>query len=450
MFIQAQRLARERDLATLERDKARRVAGFMNELLTTWDDAGVVAGDLTARQLVDRGAEKLAAGELEDQPAVRAALLSALGEVYVFHDEDARARELVTEAHALRLAELGEEHLETAESYAALGELAYRAADHEEAERNYRRALEIRRRLAGERSGEVADSMSQLGQLFHRAGDFAAAEQYFGGALERYQALRGDADPTVLHLKQAYSQLAGTLGRPDEELALLREVLAGSIELYGEDHLRVADVSSQLAVCLKNRALFDEAESLYKRAIDLRRKHLGVHLATARSLNNYGIFLRARGSDAEAGPVLAEALEMYTEVLGREHPTMALPIGNYAAWLLDNGSLAEAEKLFEESLALFHREVGKDHWVTAAFQSKYGLCLIRQGRRERGEAELTRGVEILLEKHPADHRTHEAVARLVDWYGESGRPEQASALQARAEALWAPIDSGERAQSGPS
>ncbi len=438
MFIQAQRLAKERDVANLERDKARRVAGFMNELLTSWDDAGVVAGDLTARQLVDRGAEKLAAGELEDQPGVRAALLATVGEVYVFHSEYTRAKELVEEAHSLRLAEFGEEHLETAASFAALGELAYRAGDHEQAEAQYLKALEIRKRLAGDVSTEVADSLAQLATLFHAAGKFEEAEQHYGGALERYQVLRGDADRTVLHLKQAYSELAGTLGRTDEELALLREVLTGSIELYGEDHLRVAEVSGQLAVYLKNRSLFDEAEPLYRRALDLRRKHLGVHHATAQSMNNYGIFLRARGSEAEAGSVLKEAVAMYSEVFGRDHPTMALPIGNYASWMLDNGSLAEAQKLLEESLDLFYNgPAGRNHWVTASFKSTYGICLIRRGRMEAGEAELVRGVEILLEQHPKHRRARKAIAQLVEWYGESGRPEKAAELQARAEAAWA-------------
>ncbi len=436
MFLQAERVAQERDLASLERDKARRVAGFMNELLTSWDDAGVVAGDLTARQLVERGAEKLAAGELADQPAVRAAVLAALAEVYVFHGEDTRARELVSESHTLRLSALGEEHLETADSHAALGELDFRATRHDEAEKHFRRALALRRQLAGEQSLDVADSMAQLGSLLYRTGDFENAERYMKGAVERYRAHRGDVDPTTLHLKQAYSELAAVTGRPDEELALLQEVLAGSIALYGEEHLRVADVSSQLGVKLKNRERYAEAEPLYRRAIDVRRKHLGTHEATASSINNYGIFLRAKGSDAEAGPVLAEALEMYSEVLGREHPKTAMPIGNYAAWLLEHGSLAKAEALFEEALGLLHQELGADHWVTASFQSKYGVCLLRQGRSEAGEAELVRSVDVLLEKSPMDRRAQEAVIQLRDWYRKSGQDEKASDLLSRTESLW--------------
>jgi serine/threonine-protein kinase len=433
-FFQARRLEVERDAANLERDKARRVAELFGEMLTAEDDAGVPAGDLTARQLVDRGAARLASQELDDQPAVRAALLQAVGDVFLFHEEVEPARKLLDEALVLRRGLGGEDDLEVAESLDSLGDLARREEDLDQALALAREALGIRRRLAGEPSAEVVASLIDVARVLHTRGEFVEAERTYAEALGQARQLPGHR-ALVLELMQAHAGLVGTISDPDAMLATLWEVLEGSIELFGENHLRVADVSAELAVDLRKRKRYDEAEPLYLRALAIRRATLGAHEQTAQALNNYGLFLKEKGAMAEAGEVLAEAVGMYEEVYGPDHPGSAIGITNYAAWLRDNGSVEEAARLYEKAIALeVEGPLGPDHWVVAIHRYQHATCLMKLGEEERAERELERSVETLLDKHPRHGGARVAVGLLEDWYEKHGRIEDAAALRERATA----------------
>jgi eukaryotic-like serine/threonine-protein kinase len=430
-FVQARHLAAERDVAELERDKARRVAGFLTETLTARDDAGVPAGELTARELIDRGAAHLADDALDDQPAVRAALLQAVGEVYLFHERTDRAQELLDEALVLRRAALGEEHLDTAESRAALGDLALRDRDMETAFDHYSAALEVRRRLAGEPSSPVADSLAQLATLHHMQGDFEESERLYRQALEQYRNLPGESE-RVLELMQIHAHLLGTLGHGEEALATMQRALTEAAALYGEDHVLVADIAGMLAVELKNRGRYEEARPLYLLTLGFWRDRVGVHFKTAQALNNYAVFQNVSG-DPDAGPTYAAAIEMYTEVLGRDHPDMAQILGNYATWTRKNGSLAEARALYEEALGLFRAQPeGESFWVTAVYQAGYAVCLLEAGEQRRGEAELVHAVDVLLDKHARHRGARVAVESLLERYEQTGRAAEAAALRVRA------------------
>jgi serine/threonine-protein kinase len=81
LALQVRRTARERDAASLERDRAEQVTRFLVDLFAVSDPTrtGVTGDSLTG--LLDRAAER-AVRELGDQPAVQAAALDAIGAVH--------------------------------------------------------------------------------------------------------------------------------------------------------------------------------------------------------------------------------------------------------------------------------------------------------------------------------------------------------------------------------
>jgi serine/threonine-protein kinase len=74
-------LANERDVAKRERDAAQAVTDFMVELFEVTDPSEARGSSITAREVLDRGNERIA-DELKDQPEIRARLLDAIGRVY--------------------------------------------------------------------------------------------------------------------------------------------------------------------------------------------------------------------------------------------------------------------------------------------------------------------------------------------------------------------------------
>src|SRR5258708_7716890 len=87
-YVQSLRIAAERDQvaeqrerAEHERARAEEVSSFLVNLFKLSDPEANRGNQVTARELLDSGAERLRAG-LQDQPATKAALLTTVGEVF--------------------------------------------------------------------------------------------------------------------------------------------------------------------------------------------------------------------------------------------------------------------------------------------------------------------------------------------------------------------------------
>ena len=75
------RLARERDRARLAAARAEQTATFLADIFAQADPEHSRGADITAREILNRGAERIDE-QLGDQPEVQAAMLDVLGGVY--------------------------------------------------------------------------------------------------------------------------------------------------------------------------------------------------------------------------------------------------------------------------------------------------------------------------------------------------------------------------------
>ena len=77
-----------------------------------------------------------------------------------------------------------------------------------------------------------------------------------------------------------------------------------------------------LASELKAQGKYDEAEPLYREALEMRRATRGDrHSSTLTSIGNLGTLLRDKGDLTAAEPLLREALEVSRETLGDRYPS---------------------------------------------------------------------------------------------------------------------------------
>ena len=100
--LQARSITRERERAELEAETAREVESFVLGLFEVADPGSSRGETVTARELLDRGVERVDAG-LARQPAVQSRMLSTLGAVHTGLGLFDEAIELQRRALALRL-----------------------------------------------------------------------------------------------------------------------------------------------------------------------------------------------------------------------------------------------------------------------------------------------------------------------------------------------------------
>jgi tetratricopeptide (TPR) repeat protein len=134
-------------------------------------------------------------------------------------------------------------------------------------------ALAVRREVLGEDDAWVAETRIGLARLLGRLGEAEEAERLARLGLD---GLRQNGAEASAELADALRVHAGTLlalERLDEAEALYREALERRIELLGDDHLDVAEVLEDLAVCLRrmDRPLEGEAAARRARSIRLLR-----------------------------------------------------------------------------------------------------------------------------------------------------------------------------------
>src|SRR5262249_28621976 len=185
MTLQAVHIARERDRANQEAATAQAVTESLIAMFEVADPGKARGNVITARELLDQGAEKVVR-ELRHQPVVQAKLLDTIGQLYQSIGLYDREQPLLEEALKLRRQALGYEHPDVATSLNHLGEVASLKGDYAGSESLFREALAMRRKLLGEEHREVAECLHNLGLLLVDRGNFGEAE----GLLREALALR--------------------------------------------------------------------------------------------------------------------------------------------------------------------------------------------------------------------------------------------------------------------
>jgi len=336
--VMSWRIAREAARAEREAEAARQVSEFLVGMFEVTDPfavAPVGGGEVTARDILDRGARRLET-ELADQPRIRARLLNTIARVYERLGLYDPAHELFEKALALRRESLGGDHPDVAESLGDLGWLCHVQGDQDRAEAFLREALALRRKNLGEEHLYVANDLHNLAWVLQAKGEHAAAEEASRQALAMKRRLLPDPHPALAASLNHLAFLLQSEGNPAAAEPYAREALGMTRRLWGE-HPDVAESLNNLARVLLAKGEPEAAEPYAREALAMRQRLLGAeHPAVAQSLHDLASVLRARGDYAAAEPLLLRSLAMYRHLLGEDHPGVAMCRGSladlYTAW----------------------------------------------------------------------------------------------------------------------
>ena len=253
-----------------------------------------------------------------------------------------------------------------------------------------------RENAAGSDGGSLASLSHRMGEGAQRAGegdvDDALAE------LAGYSLVELEAESFTLHrLLQAvlHDRLVPDARRPwlDHAIQLVNDFApfqsddartwpvwdrvrphaAAILRETGDENTPTAAVlMSKLGLLLTTKALYAEAEPLYRRTLVLGEKNLGLeHPEVAIRLNNLATLLYGTNRLAEAEPLMRRALAMDEKSFGPEHPKVATDLNNLATLYYVTNRLAEAEPLMRRAVEIFEKSLGPEHPNTQTVKQNY-------------------------------------------------------------------------------
>jgi len=392
MTVQAGRIAAERDRANAEAARANQeaeakgqVSEFLKDLFTVSDPGEARGNSITARELLDRGAEKIE-GMLTEQPETRAELMATMGFVYHSLGLYAQAEPLLEQALAERKRVLGDDHLDTLASINGLAILYKSQGRHAEAEPLYLSTLETRKRVLGDDHPHTLASMNNLAILYKRQGRYAEAEPLYLETLAIRKRVLGDDHLDTLSSTNNLANLYRHQGRYAEAEPLYLETLEATKRVLGDDHLSTLGFMNNLANLYRNQGRYAEAETLYLETLATRKRVLGDdHPGTLASMGNLAILYWSQGRYAEAEPLYLETLETRKRVLGDDHLSTLRSMNNLASMYKSQGRYAEAEPLYLKTLEISQRVLGDDHPDTLGSMNNLAMLYLGQGRYAEAE-----------------------------------------------------------------
>ena len=378
--FQARRIAIERDRANQQAAVATQVSDFLIELFETSDPEESQGENVTAREILDRGAERIEQ-ELTDQPEVQARLMSSIGWVYhtvgLFDDSE----RLLRRAIELQRAHLGPEHPETLESMASLNETLYRQGRYRELEQLDVELLELRQRVLGEDHPDTLESYEAVGVTYLDQGRYAEAQPLLQHVLEARRRTLGDEDPATFGAQYNLATMVYSLGRPQEAAEMYREILEIQRRVEGENGRSTLTTQGALGRALAVLGHYEESEALLRKTLEGRQKLLGPeHDGTLMTVGELAGVIGNQGRHAEAERQYRELVETRLRISGPDHPRTRSALRGHGLELMALGRYDEANERLTVALDRERRLQGDGHPDTLSCERSLARLRIAQGR----------------------------------------------------------------------
>lgn len=207
--------------------------------------------------------------------------------------------------------------------------------------------------------GQATDwgrAVKEAGKL-HRKGDLKGAESGLFKALLLAEAF-GPTDPRLGFTLDYLGTLSLQAGEPEKADPMFRRALKVFEGSRGAASDEALETASNLAESLEARGLNQEAEPLYRRVVEAKRKD---PMQRSTDLNNYGLCLDALGRQDEALAHYELALELRRKARGEKSLEAAEIYSNQARVYYMKGDFARAEALFVKALAIDEKKLGENH-----------------------------------------------------------------------------------------
>ena len=384
-----QRAAAAREAATLEQ-----VVDFMMSVFDASNPEIAMGNDPTASELLRIGVERIDES-LQDEPAVRARLLSTLGQVHWRRNELEVADSLIAQSLEIKRAVAVTPEDEVLRDILLLALVRHETGEFEEAEGLYVEALEGKRRLHGPDHRDSMIALANLGTLYHDMGRLDEALETSTEVLELKRRNLGDSDPSTLTSVMNMASLLGAMHRYDEARELLeqsRDVVRRDV---GLNHPLTLGIEENLAIVIGMQGNLEEEIVLLLDIIDRKTSVYGeFHVETQLMKRNLGVVYRDLERLDDAERVLTETLEYFRGSYGDAHLDTLRNRSHLAAvWALRGDHDLVVSEL-PVVLGEYEAQIGDENPYVIDVLAELGNSLIALGREEEGRQQLNRALEL--------------------------------------------------------
>ena len=160
----------------------------------------------------------------------------------------------------------------------------------------------------------------------------------------------------------------------DEQEAWTREAMEIAEEAdLAED---IAKLNNNLAGLYESQRRYDEAETLYLKALQVREQILDEnHPDTTYTYHGLGWVYKGQRRYKEAETLFLKALQVREHVFGKSHLFTAYYYNNLALFYQNQERYKEAEALFLKARKIVEQNLGKAHPDTVVIRRNYGRLL---------------------------------------------------------------------------
>ena len=314
---------------------------------------------------------------------------------------DSPAESLLRKAQEQATSELGLNHVLTApilDTFAAF--LQGKGEQLDTAESLYSQALDSRRGLLGDDDPETITSAHNLAGLVEAAGQLGRAEDLHRQVvLARLRVLGIQHPDTIASIDKLVAVVSLRLSHGEEEptpqYAVSKLYKEAVVENQDGETPGIAAQLNAMAIRVHERGVLDDAEQLYRQALDLNREALGDdNLETAANCYNLGLVLSHKGNPGSAEPFIQQSLDVRDAHLGTSDPLSMESASDLALLLRSQGELQRAEPLFRRMLECKSEEHGSEDPLLLPLLDDLASILHESGNMAEAEKIYARSLQL--------------------------------------------------------
>jgi len=264
---------------------------------------------------------------MNDQPLMKATLLSAIGETFSGLGLPPESLSVFERAYLIRRDQLGEDHLDTLESMDNLA-MAYQDAGRlDKAIPILEVALAKRRDKLGDEHADTLESMNDLAVAYWEEGQLGRAIPLYETTLAKVRHTLGEDHPDTLTIMDNLAVAYGAAGRHDQAIPLHEATLAMLRTTLGEDHPTTLITMNNLARTYETGGRLLDAIRLHETTLEKLRAKLGDdHPTTLVSMNGLARAYQEAGQRSRAISLFEATLVKRRVKLGADHPETLLTL----------------------------------------------------------------------------------------------------------------------------